>query len=66
VALELHRDHLPARRERFEQRAEVEIDGHQAAVKQNKWPASAVRLVVELKAVHRCVGHVEASKATAA
>jgi hypothetical protein len=32
VALELHRDHLPARRERLEQRPEAEVDGQQATV----------------------------------
>ena len=57
VALELHRDHLPARRKGFEQRPEIEVDGHQATVEQHKWPAGAVRLVVELQAVHRCVRH---------
>ena len=31
VALELHRDHVPPRRKGFEQRAEIEVDGHQAA-----------------------------------
>jgi len=30
VALEFHRDHLPARREGFEQRPEIEVDGQQA------------------------------------
>ena len=32
VALELDRDHLPARRERLEQRPEIEVDGQQATV----------------------------------
>jgi hypothetical protein len=32
VALELDRDHLPARRERLEQRPETEIDRQQATV----------------------------------
>jgi hypothetical protein len=29
----------------FEQRPEIEIDGHQAAVEQYEWPAGAARLV---------------------
>jgi hypothetical protein len=57
VALELHRDHLPARREGFQQRPETEIDGQQAAVEQHEWPPAAVDLVVELQPVHRCVRH---------
>ena len=57
VALELHRDHLPARRQGFEQRPEIEVDGQQATVEQHEWPPSAADLVVELQAVHRCVRH---------
>src|SRR6266571_5098944 len=57
MALELHSDHLPARREGFEQRPEIEVDGHQTTVEQHEWPAGTARLVVELQAVHRCVRH---------
>jgi hypothetical protein len=32
VALELHRDYLPARRKWFGQPPEIEVDGHQATV----------------------------------
>ena len=35
VALELHRDHLPARRQGLEQRPETEIDSQQATVEQH-------------------------------
>jgi hypothetical protein len=59
VALELYRDHLPSRRKGFEQRPEIEVDGHQATVEQHEWPAGTARLVVELQAVHRCVRHAE-------
>ena len=52
VALEFHRDHLPARREGFEQRPEIEVDGHQATVEQDERPTGTMRLVVELQAVH--------------
>src|SRR5579872_5729466 len=47
---ELHRDHLPARRHRFEQRPEAEVDGHQATMEQHKRPPAAVDLVLELQA----------------
>jgi len=57
VALQLHRDHLPARLKGLEQRPEIEVDGQQATVEQDKWPAGTVRLVVQLQAVHRCVRH---------
>jgi hypothetical protein len=57
VALELNRDHLPARREGFEQRPEIQLDGQQAPVEQDQRPAGTMRLVVELQAVHRCVWH---------
>ena len=57
VALELHRDHLPARRQGLEQRPETEIDSQQAAVEQHEWPPAAVDLVVQLQAVHWCVRH---------
>jgi hypothetical protein len=57
VALELHRDHLPARRKGSEQRPEIEVDGQQATVEQHEWPPAAANLVVELQAVHRCVCH---------
>jgi len=57
VPLELGRDHLPGRREGFEQRPEAEVDGQQAAVEQHERPAAAVDLVVEPQAVHRCVRH---------
>jgi hypothetical protein len=57
VALELHRDHLPARRKGLEQRPEIEVDGQQATVEQDKWPTGTVRLVVQLQAVHRCGRH---------
>ena len=40
VALELHRDHLAARRKGFEQRPEIEVDGHQNTVEQYQWPRS--------------------------
>ena len=59
VALELHRDHLAGRREGFEQRPEVEVDGHQATMKQHEGPAGTVHLVVQLQAVHRCVCHAD-------
>jgi hypothetical protein len=59
VALQLHRDHLPARRKGFEQRPEIEDDGHQATVEQYEWPTGTVLLVIELQAVHRCVCHAE-------
>ena len=57
VALELHRDHLPTRSKGFEQRAEIQVDGHQATVEQHKGPAGTPLLVVELQTVHRCVRH---------
>jgi hypothetical protein len=57
VALEFHRDHLPAHREGLEQRPEIEVDGHQATVEQYEWPAGTVPLVVELQAVYRCIRH---------
>jgi hypothetical protein len=57
VTLELDRDHLPARRKAFEHRPEIELDGHQATVEHDEWAARAVRLVVQLQAVHRCVRH---------
>ena len=59
MALELHGDHLPARRKGFEQRPEIEVDGHQATMEQYEWAAGTVRLVVELQPVHRCVRHTE-------
>ena len=59
VALELHRDHLPARREGFEQRPEIEVDGQQATVEQYERPAAAMNLVVELQAFHRRVCHTD-------
>ena len=37
VALQLHRDHLPARRKGLEQRPESEVDGHQATMQQHQW-----------------------------
>jgi hypothetical protein len=52
VALQLHRDHPPARREGFEQQPEIEVDGQQAAGQQHEWPATAADLVVEPQAVH--------------
>src|SRR5262249_57738855 len=57
VALEPHRDHLPARRQGVEQRPEIEVDGQQATMEQHEWPPTAADLVVELQAVHRCVRH---------
>ena len=57
VALELHRDQLPTRSKGFEQRPEIEVDGHQATVEQHKGPAGTPLLVVELQTVHRCVCH---------
>jgi hypothetical protein len=54
---ELHRDQLPAPRKGLEQRPEIEVDGHQATVEQDEWPAGTVRLAVELQAVHRCACH---------
>jgi hypothetical protein len=52
VALEFHRDHLPARRKGSEQRPEIEVDGHQATVEQDEWPAGTMRLVVKLQVIH--------------
>src|SRR5262249_26550028 len=52
MALELDRYHVPARRERAEQRPEVRVDGQQTAVQQYERPPAAVYLVVEVYAVH--------------
>ena len=52
MALEFYRDHLRARREGFQQRPEIEVDGHQATVEQDKWPTGTMRLVVKLQAIH--------------
>jgi hypothetical protein len=57
VALELHRDHLPACRKGPEQWPEIEVDGQQPTVQQHERPTGTMRLVVELQAVHRCVRH---------
>jgi hypothetical protein len=53
---------LTRRRKGFEQRPEVDVDGHQATVEQDEWPAATVRLVVELQPIHRCVRHIHSDR----